>query len=219
MIYCLIPTIKPLTLKLKVNHKDVVQSTLLELWAIISYYTYHIRQNSILTKMVKQLPTCVLLDVPTYASWYTTIHSRNWTRRNKKAKEDLHNFEYLEKKFAMLLYSCNPFTHIQAVKIHIHWYLMDPSSRSVIMQMHPAILYCKRYLHSGSIHITHEQCIHYSTALTSTRSVKLLPIHYKAWLELLPFINQYSVACACSTNHHECIQLLAFLPPFHESIY
>jgi hypothetical protein len=41
-------------------------------------------------------------------------------RRNKKAKEDMHNFEYLVKVFAMLLYSCNPFTHIQGVKIHIH---------------------------------------------------------------------------------------------------
>jgi hypothetical protein len=87
------------------------------------------------------------------------------------------------------------------------------------MHMHPTILYHKRYLRSGSIHVTHEQCIHYSTASTSILSVELLPIHYKAWLEWLPFISQYLFACACNTNHHECIQLLAFLPPFHELIY
>jgi hypothetical protein len=37
MINCLILTIRPLTLKIKANHKDVFQSTLLELWAIVSY--------------------------------------------------------------------------------------------------------------------------------------------------------------------------------------
>jgi hypothetical protein len=97
--------------------------------------------------------------------------------------------------------------------------LTDPSSGSVLMQVHPAILYHTRYLHSGSIHITHDQCIHYSTASTSILSDKLLQIHYKAWLEWLPIISQYLSACACRTNHYEWVQLLAFKTHFYELIY